>query len=110
MERIMATSMADIRPDHLARYEAAKHWLTSNDTTGHVLDAGCGVGYGATVLSDVVEKVTAVDVSDEARALHEQHFSRPNVNFLCSNLFQAPLDKTYDAVVSFEFREHIEEA
>ncbi len=106
----MATSFEDIRPDHLARYEAAKHWLASNGTTGHVLDAGCGVGYGAAVLSETVQKITAVDASKDARTLHEKHFARDNITFLCANLFEAPLEPAYDAVVSFEFLEHIEEA
>ena len=105
----MATSMADIRPDHLARYEAAKHWLVSNNTTGHILDAGCGVGYGAALLSDTVTKVAAVDASSEARALHKTHFARENVSFLNADLFEAPLAETYDAIVSFEFLEHIQE-
>ena len=110
MERIMASSMDDIRPDHLARYEAAKLWLTSNGATGHILDAGCGVGYGAAVLSEVAESVTAVDASEDARDLHQQNFARPNVDFLCANLFEAELAPSYDAVVCFEFLEHIEEA
>ena len=106
----MATSMADIRPDHLARYEAAKHWLKSNGATGHILDAGCGVGYGSTLLAGAVTAVTAVDASLEAKALHEEHFARENVTFINANLFEAPLQKAYDAVVSFEFLEHIHEA
>lgn len=110
MERIMATSYDDIRPDHLARYEAAKKWLVSNGTTGRVLDAGCGVGYGAALLSDVVDHVTAVDASVEAKVNHEKYFARDNVSFINANLFEASLDDAYDAVVSFEFLEHIHEA
>ena len=106
----MATSRAEVRPDHLARYEAARHWLVSNGTTGHVLDAGCGVGYGAALLAEKVAQVTAVDASADAEALHKKHFARDNVDFLCANLFEAALAPTYDAVVSFEFLEHIEKA
>lgn len=110
MERIMAECYEDVRPDHLARYEAAKHWLVSNGKTGHVLDAGCGVGYGAALLSEVAKRVTAVDASAEAEALHKKHFSRDNVNYVCADLFEASLATSYDAIVSFEFLEHIHEA
>jgi 2-polyprenyl-3-methyl-5-hydroxy-6-metoxy-1,4-benzoquinol methylase len=110
VERIMATSMADIRPDHMARYVAAKHWLTTNGATGHVLDAGCGVGYGSTLMSDAIRSITCVDASAEAAALHAQHFAKPNVNYIKANLFDAPLQGPFDAVVSFEFLEHIHEA
>lgn len=110
MERIMATSMADIRPDHMARYTATKHWLTSNGVTGHVLDAGCGVGYGSNLMSDAIERITCVDASAEAAELHAKHFSKPNVNYINANLFEADLAGPFDAVVSFEFLEHIHEA
>lgn len=106
----MATSMADIRPDHRARYEAAKHWLVSNGTTGHVLDAGCGVGYGSALMSDAVTQITCVDASEEAKVLHDKHFACDNVNFINANLFEAGLQGPFDAVVSFEFLEHIHEA
>ena len=110
MERIMAKSYEDVRPDHLARYEAAKHWLLSNGIAGHVLDAGCGVGYGAAILSGVVKTVTAVDASSAAEKLHQKHFSRENVNYVCANIFEASLASSYDAIISFEFLEHIHEA
>ena len=110
MERIMAKEFSDVRPDHLARYEAAKHWLESNKTTGLVLDAGCGVGYGSAILSPSVEKIISVDASKEAAEFHKKFFSRENIHFINNDIFSANLNQIFDAIVCYEFLEHIHEA
>jgi len=106
----MAKSMSEVRPDHLARYQVAKHWLVSNKKTNLVLDAGCGVGYGSALLSDSIEKIVSIDSSDAAFKIHQEYFLKPNIDFICSDIFNAQLKGPYDAVVSFEFLEHITQA
>jgi len=106
----MATSLAEVRTDHRLRYQAACKWLQDNQAITHVLDAGCGVGYGSALLADVAHHVTAVDTSPEAKSYYEKYFFRDNINYLTENIFEANLVGPFDAVVSFEFLEHIKEA
>ena len=110
MERIMAKSFNDVRPDHLARYEAAKHWLKSNGVKDLVLDAGCGVGYGSAILADSIKNIVSVDASKQAAEYHHNYFSRNNIKFIQENIFNADLSQDFDAIVCYEFLEHINEA
>lgn len=110
-ERQMGKTIESIRADHLYRYQFAKNWLVKSKLTGTVLDAGCGTGYGSALLSSVVTSIDCVDQSAEAFEHHQQHFARDNVVFHCDSLLSAAgLKDRYDAVVCFEFLEHIHEA
>lgn len=108
-ERQMATCMADVRADHRMRYEFAIKELIARGRTGHVIDAGCGVGYGSSMLAEVVERVTAIDLSTEAYALYDQYWRRDNIEFINTDLTSFEPDSKIDAVVCFEFIEHVED-
>jgi SAM-dependent methyltransferase len=108
-ERQMATSMAEVREDHKLRYEFAINELIKRGRTGHIIDAGCGVGYGSFMLSHAVDKVTAIDVSSEAHELFCQHWQRPNIRYHNADLTTFQCVEPIDAVVCFEFIEHIED-
>ena len=78
---------------------------------GHICDAGCGTGHLALALSPYVERVTAVDVSDQALALLAENCRRRdihNVDIRCGDIARLPPEKPYDAMV-FCFFGHIEE-
>jgi len=97
--------------NHIVRYQFAAQTL-SNAAVNNVLDAACGVGYGAHYLAgqSFIKNVIAVDRSREALAQAGKNFSSNNISFLeddCHTLDAAATKAPYDAVVSFETLEHL---
>jgi SAM-dependent methyltransferase len=74
-----------------------------------VLDAGCGVGYGAALLAEFgADEVLAVDVDVQAIESARQNFARANVGFCvddCEKLDSAI--GQFDVVCNFENIEHL---
>ncbi len=92
------------------RYMFAREILSRMDSISRVLDAGCGIGYGSAILAEVVGEVDSIDMSEEAEVWHREYFSRSNVNYICDNVITYPYEGRFDAVVCFEFLEHVHEA
>lgn len=93
--------------DHFDRYEFAKKYLKPDFV---VLDAACGTGYGSEILSGVVKKVVGLEISDHALSWAKSHHQKNNIEFKKANL-NNPIDLSnnyFDAVVSFETLEHVE--
>jgi SAM-dependent methyltransferase len=89
---------------HLKRYEFAAPWCRDRE----VLDAGCGVGYGAAFLAGHARRVVGVDRDEEAIAYARRRYARPNVEFLVGDLVELDLpDDSFDAICSFETIEHL---
>ena len=97
---------------HIARYVLAKNYIRPNDV---VLDAACGLGFGARILVDgsVAVRVLGMDESEFAVQYaqsmfggdtHAPQFQRGDVCDL-SDL----QDQSVDVVVSFETVEHLGE-
>ncbi|GAB5403892.1 MAG: hypothetical protein Aurels2KO_21230 [Aureliella sp.] len=107
-ERQMATCLDEVRADHLQRYEFAIAELKKRGRTGHVIDAGCGIGYGSSMLADVVNSVSSVEISEEAYSVYQQHWQRDNISFHNCDLLKFECSRKVDAVVCFEFIEHVE--
>lgn len=106
-ERQVATVLADIRADHVARYTWAAERLKGYH---HVIDAACGCGYGTAVLSDGgVERVTGIDIDAEAIAFASEHWGRPGVSWLRMDLGGKAILPLCGAVVTFETIEHVED-
>jgi 2-polyprenyl-3-methyl-5-hydroxy-6-metoxy-1,4-benzoquinol methylase len=108
-ERQIAPSVAGIRPDHRGRYEFAArlvpHW-------GRVLDVGCGVGYGAHIISDrtLALEILAMDVDEEAIAYAREFHRTPKVRLEAGDVLEAELRAgRYDVAVAFEVIEHMSE-
>ena len=108
--RIEPTSLDEVRPDHLGRYLFAARWLKSHGIDGSLLDMGCGVGYGSSLLADQFAAVHSIELSDEAEAHYRQHFARNNIRYDRIDAFTAELDNRYEAAVCFEFLEHVHDA
>lgn len=108
-ERQTGTVLENILDNHLQRYLWAKKILTKRGLTNKVLDIGCGIGYGSSVLAESVKRVDAVDISYNAEELYNKHYKRDNIKFIVADAFSAPYDPPYDAVVCFEVIEHIKE-
>lgn len=103
-ERQVAADLEEIRADHTARYQ----WATAFGLEGRsVLDAGCGVGYGAAMLADAgAASVFAVDNSGEALEYGAEHWSRPTIQWGWGELENLAGDGV-DVVVAFEVLEHL---
>lgn len=89
---------------HLARYRFALPMCRRRD----VLDAACGVGYGAQALAREAARVIAVDRSPEALHTGKRRFAAANLAYCRADCEALPLgDETIDVVCSFETIEHL---
>lgn len=97
---------AETAYDHIARYRFASRFLPGK----RVVDLGSGAGYGSHALSRVANRVTGVDLSGEAVAHASSHYVEPNLSYQVGDVTRLPFDSgTFDAVVSFEVIEHLED-
>lgn len=107
-ERQSGNQLSDIRADHVARYQFAKQRLIEQkELLNTLLDAGAGVGYGSYILADICKSIDAIDNSKEAKQSFYKSFHKPNINFQQCDIQDAELAPQYDAIVCFEFLEHI---
>ncbi len=108
MERIdPKTVLPLLKAEHSHRYMWA-----ARGARGHVLDAACGVGYGAPILMNNpgVTAYTGIDKSPEALVYAVREFSGKRRQFVCGDVYQLPFDDaTFDSIVSLETIEHLED-
>ena len=92
---------------HVARYLFAGSFVCGR----MVCDAACGTGYGAKILQESgASRVVGVDISPEAISAAQAAFGNESIGFETGNVRELPFeDKTFDAVVSFETIEHVDE-
>lgn len=107
-ERQVAPDISGIRRDHVARYEWAAEVLQQRCPRGHIIDAACGVGYGARLLADAGFRITAIDRSEEAVAYAREHYAHKNIIYRVADAVQLGHVGPHDAAVSFETIEHLE--
>jgi SAM-dependent methyltransferase len=90
--------------EHLARYRFAALFAHG----AHVLDAGCGSGYGTAELS-CAESVAAMDIAHEAVLHARDKYPGPHTSFLQGRCESLPFaDGVFDLVIAFEVIEHLE--
>lgn len=98
--------------NHICRYMFASEFLRRRGVKT-VLDAACGVGYGSDYLASFTNaRVVGIDRSEDALRLAAQSFENPAVRFLrddCNTLKEAYIHGPYDAIVSFETIEHLQQ-
>jgi SAM-dependent methyltransferase len=93
---------ADLLNEHLARYVFARQFAHGK----HVLDAGCGVGYGSAALASVALSVKGLDYSSEAITEGRSRFAAPE--FIEGSCEAMPFDAgQFDLVIAFEVIEHL---
>jgi 2-polyprenyl-3-methyl-5-hydroxy-6-metoxy-1,4-benzoquinol methylase len=88
----------------LARYKFLCRLMKPTD---RVLEIGSGSGLGSIFMSQHCAHVTGLEVKAteiaEARAMNR----RKNVEFVCGDLFDVPIEQRYDMVVALDVIEHM---
>ncbi len=98
---------------HIARYLMARRYLPEKG--GVVLDAACGLGYGAALLAQAAPtaQIIGMDESDFAITYAEKNYlpTRPNLTFLHGDVcdLRAYPNASVDLVVAFEILAHLKE-
>jgi len=108
-ERQVAPTLDGVRHDHKARYEYVVSELGPFE---RVLDIGCGVGYGSSILHTAGFEVWAMDIDANAIEFAKQYFPGPHYihGDLRSFTAETMPDGTptnVDAVTIFEVLEHV---
>lgn len=109
--RQIATSLAGVREDHVRRYEFAAHVIGQHFANKRgklkIVDAGCGTGYGSSILAKLPKaEVTACDVDQGILDYGQEHYGAANIKRKQVD-FEAEHIPACDALVAFEFVEHI---
>jgi SAM-dependent methyltransferase len=96
----------DVENYWFRRHEVVYQRLAPRCADREVLEAGCGEGYGADLISRVARRVIALDY-DEATVAHVRA-RYPQVEAMHGNLAELPLaDASVDVVVNFQVIEHL---
>jgi 2-polyprenyl-3-methyl-5-hydroxy-6-metoxy-1,4-benzoquinol methylase len=112
-ERQVGVNLAEIRGDHVTRYElACNDMLKERNLLIARLgfDVFCGTGYGTSILAEALPCcIIGIDGSSEAIEYAEEHFGRTN-NLFSKKLFPFDLPTaSADFVICFESIEHVED-
>ena len=92
---------------YMAVYEYATQYIQAN----HVLDIGCGEGYGANLLAQHAKQVHAIDRHKKTIQKAQQKYSLPNLSFIVQNVKKLSKHTlhTFDVVCCFHVIEHLKE-
>lgn len=97
---------------HVARYMFACQFVRPGD---RVLDAACGLGYGAAILTDstLAESVLGIDLDPWAIGYADRHYGlqRSRLSFRAMDVMdvRTVAPESLDIVVSFETLEHVDD-
>ena len=105
-ERQYVFDYSQVSSDHIERYRFAARHLSKENT---VLDAACGVGYGARLMAEISgASITGLDISPDAIQVAQRIWSHERVSFRqadCTNTGVAA--GSIDCIISFETLEHV---
>jgi len=92
---------------HMKRYLLAETFAKG----ARVLDAGCGTGYGSKRLTQVADRVDAVDLDAETIAFAKRTYADERVTWSVGDVRSLDVEAgIYDLVTSFEVIEHLRDA
>ena len=96
----------DLLNEHVARYGFAESLVSER----RVLDAGCGVGYGAKRLARRAASVTALDIASAPLYESRSKYGAGSVNQCQGDCVRLPFrSESFEAVVAFETIEHLQD-
>ncbi len=88
----------------------AYHTAAKLANNGTVLDLGCNLGYGTSIISKASNLIIGVDVSNRAIESARSKYKESNIDFKLVDGKILPFeDKMFDLVVSFQVLEHLVE-
>ncbi|WP_251047739.1 class I SAM-dependent methyltransferase [Planococcus sp. ISL-109] len=97
--------------EHIARYQFAMDYVQ-----GRVLDIATGVGYGAQLVAKAkkhkMDEMLAVDLDIEAIKYAKHKYYHPKVRYVQADVLDLELPQKlgmFDAIISFETLEHLQE-
>lgn len=94
---------------HIATYDFCVPYVRQK----RVLDFGCGSGYGTHLMAAHCQEIFGVDIAADAVDFANERYSGDNLEYRqIGNIETTPLpfdDGTFDAVISFQVMEHIEQ-
>lgn len=91
---------------YLSRYKFVAKML---EGAGHVLEVGCGDGFGSRIVVQAVKQLTAVDFDPEfVRSAQEIMSDRWPFTCAVHDVLEQPIAGEFDAVFSLDVLEHIE--
>jgi ubiquinone/menaquinone biosynthesis C-methylase UbiE len=94
----------DLWSEHLARYAFAQRYAAGK----HVLDCGCGTGYGTFELAQVATEVTGLDLSCDAIEYARANYARANTRYVTASCLDLPFpDGSFELIAAFEVIEHL---
>ena len=97
----------DLLNEHIARYGFAEELVSGK----RVLDAGCGVGYGAQRLARRAARVTALDITLAPLLESRSKYGAANADPCQADCGRLPFrSESFDVVVAFETIEHLSDA
>lgn len=98
---------------HIDRYEFTANYLKDKIKEGSIiLDAACGTGYGSDILKKVnAGQIIGVDICPDTVKYANSKYGDKRCVFKVSNVMEMNefQDEMFDAVVSFETIEHIDQ-
>lgn len=104
-ERQVAPTLDGIRRDHVARYEWARQYVRNRT----VIDYGCGVGYGTSILSETAAYAAGVDCDSAAIEYARKHYGATGAAFSQGDVTATTNGYKSSAAVAFEVIEHLED-
>lgn len=110
LERIYPNEMdmGDVHDrDSLEIHEARYHFAAKHLAGEQILDMACGCGFGTALMASLhpQREFTGVDIDPEAIAYAKQHYSAPNLRYVCADAMTFA-SGTYGTIVSLETIEH----
>lgn len=93
----------------MERHLAAYRWAAEQVRDRRVLDAGCGEGYGTALLAEGTREIVGMDRREAVEVARARH-QRAGLEYRIGDLTRlAELSERFDAVLSFQVIEHLED-